>query len=163
MLEQKKILESTMKVRFHDCDPFNHLNNSRYIDYLVTARGDQLIDNYGFDIYKLASESGIGWVTGQTQISYMMPAFLMEEVKIQTQLIRFSKRTLLLEAFMWDLDKKCLKAAMWTSFVHYNLKTQRSYQHSEDLMDFFGQIVNPLAEEVNFDERVKTLKRGIKN
>lgn len=41
MEEQKKLLESKAKVRFHDCDPFNHLNNSRYIDYMVTARGDQ--------------------------------------------------------------------------------------------------------------------------
>ena len=46
----KKVLESKMKVRFHDCDPFNHLNNSRYIDYIVTARGDQLLENYNLDI-----------------------------------------------------------------------------------------------------------------
>jgi acyl-CoA thioester hydrolase len=43
MPELKKTLQSKMKIRFHDCDPFHHLNNSRYIDYIVTARGDQLL------------------------------------------------------------------------------------------------------------------------
>ncbi|MEO6346652.1 MAG: acyl-CoA thioesterase, partial [Aquaticitalea sp.] len=46
MKEYKQSLESKMKIRFHDCDPFNHLNNSKYIDYILTARGDQLIENY---------------------------------------------------------------------------------------------------------------------
>jgi len=69
MKELNKIPESKMKVRFHDCDPYNHLNNSRYIDYIVTARGDQLIDNYGFDMYALVRERSLGWVSAQTQIS----------------------------------------------------------------------------------------------
>lgn len=158
MKELKKVLESKMKIRFHDCDPFNHLNNSRYIDYIVTARGDQLIDNYGFDIYKLAQEKGVGWVSAQTQISYIAPAYLMEEVTIQTQLIGCSDKSLLLEAFMWNIDKKVLKAVMWAKLVHFNLNTQKSYQHSEELMHFFGQIVNPLSAETNFEERVKNLK-----
>lgn len=51
-----KTPESRVKVRFPDCDPFNHLNNSRYLDYIMTARGDQLIEHYGFDIYRLARE-----------------------------------------------------------------------------------------------------------
>ncbi len=68
MKELKKVLEIKMKSRFHDCDHFNHLNNSRYIDYIVTARGDQLMDNYDFDIYKLAQEKGIGWVSALSHI-----------------------------------------------------------------------------------------------
>ncbi|HRG10148.1 MAG TPA: acyl-CoA thioesterase, partial [Cyclobacteriaceae bacterium] len=59
----KKILTSTAKIRFHDCDPFNHLNNSRYLDYFMTARGDQLIEHYNLDIYKLAQQEFIGWVS----------------------------------------------------------------------------------------------------
>src|SRR6476660_2313010 len=98
----KKILESKVKIRFHDCDPFRHLNNSRYIDYIITARGDQLIDNYGLDIYKLARETEVGWVSAQTQIAYLAPATVMEEVTIQTQLLSFSDKAVHVEALMWD-------------------------------------------------------------
>lgn len=161
MSELKKVLESRKKIRFHDCDPFNHLNNSRYIDYMVTARGDQLVDNYDFDIYKLAREEGIGWVSAQTQISYLIPAYLMEEVVIETQLISYSGRSLLMEAFMWNYDKTILKAVMWAKLVHFNLKAQRSHVHSEGLMDFFGKILNPVSGGMNFEERVRSLKHSL--
>ncbi|MES3016597.1 MAG: acyl-CoA thioesterase [Bacteroidota bacterium] len=161
MAELKKILESKKKVRFHDCDPFNHLNNSRYIDYMVTARGDQLLDNYGLDIYKIAREEGIGWVSAQTQISYLSPAYLMEEVTIETQLLAYSGRSLLMEAFMWNGDKTILKSVMWAKLVHFNLKTQRSHTHSEQFMDFFENILNPLSGEMSFDERLRSLKHSL--
>ncbi|HTL09209.1 MAG TPA: acyl-CoA thioesterase [Chitinophagaceae bacterium] len=153
-----KVLESTMKIRFHDCDPFNHLNNSRYIDYMVTARGDQLIDAYQFDIYALAVKEKIGWVSAQTQIAYLLPAYLMEEVVIRTQLIHCSEKSLLLEAQMLSLDKRLVKSVMWTRLVHFNLVTQRSQSHTAALMQFFEQVLMPLQPTVNFDERVKQLQ-----
>jgi len=159
MTTLKKQLESKMKIRFHDCDPYNHLNNSRYIDYIVTARGDQLMENYGFDMYELTKEQGIGWVSACTQISYLAPAFLMEEVTIQTQLIDYSEKSLHLEGLMWDRDKTTLKAVMWTKFVHFNIRTQRSQPHAEELMQFFTQIVYPLIPTCNFEERVQSLSK----
>ncbi|MDA8650906.1 thioesterase, partial [Flavobacteriaceae bacterium] len=48
---ENKILESKAIVRFQDCDPFNHLNNAAYLNYLVNAREDQLMEAYGINIY----------------------------------------------------------------------------------------------------------------
>jgi YbgC/YbaW family acyl-CoA thioester hydrolase len=150
--------ESKMKIRFPDCDPFNHLNNSRYIDYLINAREDQLLDYYDFDVYRLALEQGIGWVSAQTQISYLFPAMLMEEVTIQTRLLDAGDKSLLLEALMWNREKTRLKAVMWAKLVHYNLKTRSSQPHSTVLMDFFAQVVHPFGEDTSFEDRVRQLK-----
>ena len=49
-----KTLESKLTIHYHDCDPFNHLNNSRYIDYMVAARTEQLLENYGLNASELA-------------------------------------------------------------------------------------------------------------
>lgn len=155
----KKVLVSKMKVRFHDCDPFNHLNNSRYLDYIITARGDQLLDNYGFDIYRIAREQGIGWVTAQTQVSYLAPAFLMEEVSIETQLIDYSARSLLFEAVMRGEDPLVIKAVMWGKLVHFNLQAQKSQLHSDALMEFFARIVNPVPGAPDFESRIKIIKQ----
>ena len=54
MAETLKEPESRVIVRFQDCDPFGHLNNSRYLDYLINARKDHLVAAYGFDIYERA-------------------------------------------------------------------------------------------------------------
>lgn len=156
-MEIPKILESKMKVRFHDCDPFNHLNNSRYIDYIMTARGDQLQDSYGFDIYQLLQQQGICWVFAQTQISYLSPAYLMEMITIQTQLLAYTSKSLLLEARVWNDDKTVLKAIMWAKFVHFNLATKKTEEHSAQLMEFFQGIVYPLEQQPDFESRVKAL------
>jgi len=160
MEKLKKVLESKMKVRFHDCDPFNHLNNSRYIDYIMTARVDQLLDNYDFDIYRIAREESVAWVSAQTQVSYLSPALLAEELLIQTQLISCSDRSLVFEAIMWNADKTDVKAVLWGRLVHFHLKTQKSYQHSEAFMQFFQDVLNPLPADMGFEERVKSLRKA---
>lgn len=161
MPELKKLLESTMKVRFHDCDPFNHLNNSRYLDYIITARGDQLIEQYNLDIYHMANAEGVGWVAAQTQIAYAEPAQLMEEVLIQTQLLSFSRKSVQVEGSMWSSNKTALKALMWTTLVHVNVQTQKSHAHSEELLALFAQVVNPLPDQTGFDGRLKALRQRV--
>lgn len=158
MKQLAKILESKTKIRFPDCDPFNHLNNSKYIDYIINTREDQLLAFYDFDIYKLAREKGISWVVAQNQIAYLAPATLMETVTIQTQLIFCNEKTLLLEALMWNEDKTVLKAILWTKLVHYNLMTMKSEIHSEELMIFFKQVENPLNGKISFEKRVENLR-----
>jgi acyl-CoA thioester hydrolase len=51
MKELANILRSTKKIRFQDCDPFNHLNNGRYVDYYINSREDQLLENYNIDLF----------------------------------------------------------------------------------------------------------------
>lgn len=156
----EKLVESKVKIRFPDCDPFNHLNNSKYIDYMINAREDQLLKYYDFDIYKLAFEKGLSWVVAQNQIAYLAPATLMETVVIETQLIHHEDKSLVFEACMWNEDKTSVKALMWSKLVHFNLKTKKSETHSADLMHLFGQVDNSLNVPATFEERLKNLKQA---
>lgn len=160
-MELKKILTTKIKIRFNDCDPFNHLNNSKYIDYMVNVRSDQLIEHYDLDTYQLAENEAIGWVSAQTNISYLAPAFPNEEVLIETRLMGFTEKSLHVEGIMWNSIKTITKAVMWFKLVHFNLKTQKSHQHSKELINLFEQIVYPISEEVIFEERVLNLKRKL--
>jgi len=153
----EKILESKAKIRFQDCDPFNHLNNAAYINYLINAREDQLIEYYGIDIYKLGKTEGKSWVVGSNQIAYLRPAFLMEDVIIDSQLIKFSNSTLKVEIRMWNKDKTELKAVMWSTFVHYNLIKLRSEIHSDYFMELFESVNYPIGT-FTFEERIASLK-----
>jgi acyl-CoA thioester hydrolase len=154
-----KEVESKIQVRFPDCDPFNHLNNSKYIDYIINAREDQLIKFYDFDIHKKVKESGITWVVAQTQIAYIVPVDIMEIITIQTRLLSYSTKSILLEAILYNENKTQVKAVMWSKQAHYNLRTKRSHEHSSDLLEFFSQIHYPLENNSSFKERVKSLKQ----
>lgn len=159
MNDLPKTIESKIRVQYQDCDPFNHLNNSKYIDYIMGARTEQLLDKYGFNTSEFAYKQGIGWVAAQTQISYFYPASWMETVTIESRLIQHSDYSLLVEAFMWDEHKTKLKCVMWAKLVHFNIKTQKSHKHSEDLMKLFAEIYNPIESLSTFETRVKSLKQ----
>ena len=152
-----KVLESTTKIRFQDCDPFNHLNNAEYLNYMINAREDQLIAHYGIDIYELGRKEGKSWVVGSTQIAYLKPAFTMEEVKISSQLLYYTDTSLLVEMRMNGLKKDELKAVMWSNFVHFNLLKQQREQHSQKFMNLFAAVANPVAE-TTFEARISTVR-----
>lgn len=158
MKSLSKSIESKMRIQYHDCDPFNHLNNSRYIDYMVAARTEQLKEQYELDIAAMAQEKGLGWVIAQTQISYFFPAVWMELVTIQSRLIKYSESSVMVEFTMWDEQKTKLKSMMWAKFVHFNIKTQRSQTHTEELMKLFAEVISPLESNPSFEERVKSFR-----
>jgi YbgC/YbaW family acyl-CoA thioester hydrolase len=150
--------ESEYIVRFQDCDPFNHLNNARYIDYFVNAREDHLEKYYQFNLYDYVKQTGKGWVTAQNQIAYFSPAVTMEKVIIQSMLLRMDEKYILVEMKMWNLEKTVLKSLFWATFVYFNLKTNRSEAHSQELIDKFKTLVIPLEKEMNFEQRIQQVK-----
>lgn len=148
-----------MTIRFQDCDPFNHLNNGRYADYFLNAREDQVLEHYGLDIYRVARETGIGWVVSTSQIAYLRPAFLMEKVVIETQLIAHTPKHLMVEMRMWDGQRKALKSFCWMGFVHFDLRQNAVREHSQEYVELFNRVHTPVAER-SFDERLQALKGG---
>ncbi|GGX28950.1 acyl-CoA thioesterase [Aquimarina muelleri] len=152
-----KVLESKAKIRFQDCDPFNHLNNASYINYMINAREDQIDKHYNLDIFELAKTKGVSWVVGTNQIAYLKPALLMEEVTIDSQLIRYTENQLQVEIRMWNNDKTELKSVLWSTFVHFNLLKQKRWNHEQHLLELFKNVLEPL-ETKNFEERILLLK-----
>jgi YbgC/YbaW family acyl-CoA thioester hydrolase len=154
-----KTFESQTLIRFPDCDPFNHLNNARYIDYFINAREDHLMRGMQFQIYQVAREQGISWVVGSHKIAYLRPAMLMETVVLDSTLLALRERELLVEMRMWNQAKAELKAVLWTTFVHVDLRTGRSRSHDEDFTRRFTEFVQPLPDPtVTFEDRVAALK-----
>lgn len=152
MKKLEKVISSRTKVRFQDSDPFNHLNNGKYIDYMMNAREDQIQEYYDLDLFDLAKNKGVGWVVATNQISYINSAVTMEDLYMDSQLASFSGKHLDVEIRMWNKDKTQLKAFLWVRFVHVNLKSQKVSAHSDELMNLFSQIALPI-EESNFDAR----------
>jgi YbgC/YbaW family acyl-CoA thioester hydrolase len=153
-----KLWESKILIRFPDCDPFNHLNNARYIDYFINAREDHIMSNMGFNIYQFAAETGLSWVVGKNQIVYLKPAFLMETVVVDSTILRLGEKDLLVEMKMWNERKDKLKSVLWSNFVHINMKTQKPEKHSQELMDKFRPLENPMIVPLDFDERIEQLR-----
>ncbi|SFZ94394.1 acyl-CoA thioester hydrolase [Flaviramulus basaltis] len=160
MNQLPKVLESKTKIRFQDCDPFNHLNNGSYINYFMNHREDVLLKYYDFDIYKKAKEEGKSWVSSSNQIAYLKPTLLMETVTIESQLINVTTSEIHVEMRMYNESKSQLKSIIWCGFVHFNLLKQKREIHNEDLMELFKNVNNPI-DASTFEQRLTQLKDSL--
>jgi YbgC/YbaW family acyl-CoA thioester hydrolase len=154
-----KELETTATVRFQDCDPFRHLNNARYIDYFMDAREDQLAQFYDFRIFEVVQQTNQAWVVSKTQIAYLAPAAMMEQVLIRTRLIRLTDTVLVVEGMMLDSAGRRLKAVSWIEFTFISLQTGRPAPHPEAfMMRFQPVIVEDVYTADGFNSHVEALK-----
>lgn len=155
----KKIPESTTSIRFPDCDPFNHLNNAKYLDYFINERENHLLEYYDFNLYEHAQKTGISWVVTQSQIAYFLPARLMEKVVIQSTILEWNPDDNLVEMRMWNEEKTILKALLWTRFTHFDLLKQKRIKHGDFIHNLFSPFENPIHNGIGFEERVSTIKK----
>ena len=129
-------------VRFNDCDPFGHLNNSKYIDYMLNAREDHLSQFHNIELGDFHKQ-GFGWVVTNHEIQYIRPAAYNEKVCIQSDLIEAGDSHLLVEMRMYDERANTLKTILWTRFTCVNMKTAKKEIHPPDFMSLVNPMVVP--------------------
>ena len=156
-LPKKKVL-----IRFADCDPNGHLNNTRYLDYFLNAREDHLLENYGLSVFKHGMENGFSWISIKYQLSFLKEAFVQEEVIINSRLIGFTDRIIRVEMQMMDNVEKLVNALLWADFIYFDVRKRKAAVHDEWLADFFKKVMYPVKEK-DFDQRVENLRRDNKN
>lgn len=159
-----RVLESTALIRFSDCDPFGHLNNTRYLDYMLNARSDQLRDAYNLDVFATGQQLGSSWVVSQSQIAFVLSALPGETVRIRTELIHFTESTLVVEAIMLDEAAARIKAISWVEFTFVSMQTGRRTRHTPEHMHLFGAVHNdigyaPHGFSARVSERRSALRR----
>jgi YbgC/YbaW family acyl-CoA thioester hydrolase len=150
-------LKTHYKVRFNDCDPFKHLNNTAYIDYMLNAREDHLKQFHDIDMTSLY-EKGLSWMVSHHDIIYLRPAVYNEQVCIQSSLIKAEEGTLLVEMIMYDESCMQVKAVLWTTFTHVNLQTGKRGKHPQWFQDIADNLQEKeLQQFIGVRERVSAL------
>ena len=149
--------ESTLAVRFSDCDMYGHLNNIWYLKYFLDAREDHIASAYDLSLAKFA-KMGAGWVVGSNQITYLRPALVNEQVIIRSAVMDHSTDDILVEMQMIDVKRTHLKAVLWTRFVHVSLKDGKRTNHDPSLQELFDSLKIGGYGRNEFGKRVDDLK-----
>jgi YbgC/YbaW family acyl-CoA thioester hydrolase len=129
-------------VRFNDCDPLGHLNNSKYIDYFLNAREDHLKESYGIDLKEWASR-GLGFVVSRHEIQYIRAVTYNDIICIRSVLFGYGDNYLDVEMSMYDQAKQSLKAILWSRFTRINTRTGRKEDHTAEITEFARQVLVP--------------------
>jgi acyl-CoA thioester hydrolase/thioesterase-3 len=75
--------ESELQVRPDDIDMNNHVHNSRYFDYVMAARYDQMERCYHLSMDEFL-KAGYGWVVDTAYLEYKRPLNLGERILVTT-------------------------------------------------------------------------------
>lgn len=149
--------ESIYKIRFNDCDPLGHLNNARYLDYMLNAREDHSIEYYNIDYLTEAQKTGSTWVAIQNQIAYLKEVRFNVNVLIQSKVIHCTNKTVTVEILMYNEKKTKIHAVLWITSIYFNMVKRAKQEHSESEMQKLNEMLVEIPEKT-FEERVQNLR-----
>jgi YbgC/YbaW family acyl-CoA thioester hydrolase len=148
-----KEITTQTKIRFVDCDPIGHLNNAKYIDYMLNAREDHVEAQFGFSYEQYTQKTGCTWIAIQNEIAYLKELRYNTQVNITSRLIDINERISKIEVTITNLDNTITHAVLWASAIYFNMKTRKSeLLPSEDYL-FYQSFINSPPEQ-NFSDRV---------
>lgn len=153
-----KIPQSRHRIRFKDCDPLGHLYNTRFIEYMLEAREDQILEHYQLNLMDYAEQNKKSWVLVKHEISYLQEAKRNEWVWIRSMIIRCSEKDILVEYQMWNDEQTKLKALLWSRFLHIDLILKKTTAHPPEIQTLLEDNLVQI-EKTGFDDRVKFLSQ----
>ena len=154
----EKEISSTAKIRFSDCDPIGHLNNVKYIEYMLNAREDHVETFYGFTYEEYSRKTGCTWVTIQNEIAYLKEVRYNSKVNITSKTIEVSDRISKIEILMKSEDGKTINAVLWINVIYFNMKSRTSETQPAEVKELFKKFLVPLDQK-EFKTRVEFLRR----
>jgi acyl-CoA thioester hydrolase len=86
---------TSLRVRFYELDPYEHVNHSVYIQYFEAARAEWLTD-IGFPLSKLRQD-GIQIVVTEINTRYLGPAGPTDELVVETELVELRRVSMTFE------------------------------------------------------------------
>ncbi|TZF82747.1 acyl-CoA thioesterase [Pedobacter sp. BS3] len=75
--------KSEFRVRPDDIDMFQHVHNSKYFDYVLAARYEQMERFYGMPMEEFMKQ-GYGWVVKTAYVDYKRPLTMGDEFIVET-------------------------------------------------------------------------------
>lgn len=117
--------ETDLVVRPDDIDMNKHVHNSRYLDYVLAARYDQMDRCYGMSMEEFLHH-GYSWVNSSCTIDYKRPLRMGDAVTVRTRIVSFSERGVRVE--FWIVNKGTGKVAAQghQDFIMVDVETGRS-------------------------------------
>lgn len=128
---------SELKVRPDDIDMFNHVHNSKYFDYVLAARYEQMETCYGMSMEQFM-ELGYGWVVRTAHVEFKRPLTLGETFKVTTGIVSMNERSskVSFEIVSSKTGKICSDG--WFDYVLIDIKTGRGMKITQEMIDKYS-------------------------
>jgi acyl-CoA thioester hydrolase/thioesterase-3 len=129
--------ETEHRVRPDDIDMFQHVHNSRYFDYVLAARYEQMEKFYGMSMEKFM-ERGFGWVVSKVQFEYKRPLALGDHFVVQTGIVSINEKGCRVTFTITNKQTGKTSCEGWFEYVMIDLRTGRSQKIPPDVIALYA-------------------------
>lgn len=127
---------SEMRVRPDDIDLYCHVHSSRYIDYVLAARFDQMERCYKMPMQEFAAR-GLGWFQRSFKINYKRPLEMSERFVVETGISEFRRDGVIVTFKIFKENGK-LSADGEGDYALIDMKTRWATAIPEDIKEKFS-------------------------
>ncbi len=121
----KTVFETEIQVRPDDIDMNQHVHSSRYMDYVLAARYEQMANKYKMPMEEFTS-NGFGWVIKATHMEFKRPLAMGDTALVKTHFDKIDGDSVVVnfEIIKKENNKSCCSG--WFHYTMINTKTGRA-------------------------------------
>jgi YbgC/YbaW family acyl-CoA thioester hydrolase len=112
---------------------FQHVHNSKYLDYVLAARYEQMETAYGMSMEQFMAE-GYGWVVKTAHVNFIRPLNLGETFTVTTGIESINEKGARVSYELVSLKTGKLCSDGWFEYVLVDLTTGRSRPLTEEMI-----------------------------
>ncbi|MCH8325615.1 MAG: acyl-CoA thioesterase [Bacteroidetes bacterium] len=127
------IFESEIAIRPDDIDLNNHVHNTKYIDYVLAARYDQMINEYKMSM-KNFEELGYNWIVSITYIEYKRALNLNDKILVRTQMDSVKGAQCKVNFWIVKKENNKIAALGYLTYTMISLKSGRPVRVPEEII-----------------------------
>lgn len=119
---QYSVFESELIVRPDDIDMFNHVHNSKYFDYVLAARYEQMDKFYQMPM-EYFLKNGFGWVVRTAHVDYKRALHLGDIAKVRTGILTINEKGCRVQFDIENVSTGKVAADGWFDYVMIDTTT----------------------------------------
>lgn len=132
--------ETEYRVRPDDIDMFRHVHNSRYFDYVLAARYDQMERCYGMSMEQFLND-GYGWLVRSVFVDYKRPIILGDYFTVTTGLESIDEKVCRVKFNIKNKTTGKICSDGWFDFVMVSLADNKAMKIPEHVIAHYTSFV----------------------
>ncbi|MBU1233516.1 MAG: acyl-CoA thioesterase [Proteobacteria bacterium] len=128
------IFETEITVRPDDIDMNNHVHYSRYLDYLLMARYDQMKKDYKVSMEEFV-ERGYSWVASDVNIQYKRPILLQDSITVRTQVKNFHGAQVVVSFWIVKGEREKVAAQGEVGYTMVSVRSGRPVRIPDEIIE----------------------------
>ncbi|WP_158799869.1 acyl-CoA thioesterase [Pedobacter sp. L105] len=134
---QYSIFETELRVRPDDIDMFHHVHNSKYFDYVLAARYEQMDKFYNMSMESFL-ESGFGWVVRTAYVDYKRPLIMGDLIRIRTGILTINEKGCRVQFEIENVRTRKIAADGWFDYVMIDTNTGKGCKVNETMITAYS-------------------------